>query len=197
VPPPRAAIEPRETQREWTLGERPSRSRGFVGRNVPPPKDGRGDVVVARACRAAIGLGAKLRDFPKAGVDKFPEPSLYTALTARRPPRRDDAPAKLLTDYSVDRRPIILGSVGLRRLFGRPERGTVPVPGCLTGESEERETWTAGVLAGCLFAGGVQPDETSAVLRFRSNTWTITRVIGRVWTSSNVVTMPVSSSHPT
>ena len=55
------------------------------------------------------------------------------------------APAKLLTDTRFDtrtRRPISVGSKELRPLPALGERGH-PVPGCLTSESEERETWTA------------------------------------------------------
>jgi hypothetical protein len=37
------------------------------------------------------------------------------------------------------------------------------VPGCLTGESEERETWTAESLRAASSLGRVRPDETSAV----------------------------------
>ncbi|HEY6257144.1 MAG TPA: hypothetical protein VIY51_15275 [Xanthobacteraceae bacterium] len=39
--------------------------------------------------------------------------------------------------------PILIGSEKLRRPSGLPAGGTVRVPGCLTSESEERETWTA------------------------------------------------------
>ena len=45
--------------------------------------------------------------------------------------------------YSVNRLPIMIGGRGLRRLSGSPEGGAASVPGCLIGESEERETWTA------------------------------------------------------
>src|SRR5260370_36562678 len=46
--------------------------------------------------------------------------------------------------------------------------GTALVPGCLTGESEERETWTAESLRAAspnedLCLRGERPDETSAV----------------------------------
>src|SRR5262249_3913995 len=44
---------------------------------------------------------------------------------------------------SVTRLPIPIGGCGLRRLSGSPEGGIATIPGCLTGESEERETWTA------------------------------------------------------
>src|SRR5262249_24049236 len=43
----------------------------------------------------------------------------------------------------VTRHPISIGGHKLRRLSGSPGGGTALVPGCLTGESEERETWTA------------------------------------------------------
>src|SRR5262249_53192096 len=49
---------------------------------------------------------------------------------------------------------------------GLPEGGTASVPGCLTGESEERETWTAESLRAAFLEGKplrMRPDETSAV----------------------------------
>ena len=101
---PGAAVASRETQSEQGLGAYPPRpARSPAG---PPRGSGEGLAGPAR------GQPLNCVVFPKAGVDKFPDPSLYTALTARRPPRRDGAPAKLLTDYSVDRRPIILGASG-------------------------------------------------------------------------------------
>src|SRR5215467_7685666 len=45
-----------------------------------------------------------------------------------------------------DQPPISVGGVGLRRLSRRSGEGVGLIPGCLTGESEERETWTAGSL---------------------------------------------------
>jgi hypothetical protein len=70
--------------------------------------------------------------------------------------------------YSVTRLPIPIGGRGLRRLSGSPEGGAALVPGCLIGESEERETWTAESLRavpsiGDLSSREVRPDETSAV----------------------------------
>ena len=72
--------------------------------------------------------------------------------------------------------PILIGSERLRRLAGLPAGGAVMVPGCLTSESEERETWTAeslraassngeGFLASqdFLLRAKMRPDETSAV----------------------------------
>ena len=61
---------------------------------------------------------------------------------------------------------------------GNRGEGPLRVPGCLTSESEERETWTAGSLRAALFARGVRPDETSAVLRFRSTYRSWLRAIG-------------------
>ena len=65
---------------------------------------------------------------------------LYTPSHWRAAAWREGAPAKLLTD-SGDRSPTTGRGRGLRRFpgFGR---GSC-TPGCLTGESEERETWTA------------------------------------------------------
>src|SRR5262249_32697955 len=59
--------------------------------------------------------------------------------------RRDGASTKLLTDarwtsFRFDRKR------GLRWLSRATGGGDRLVPGCLTGESEERETWTAGSL---------------------------------------------------
>jgi hypothetical protein len=56
-------------------------------------------------------------------------------------PRCDSAPSKLLID-TVKRLPIGVGGWGFD---GSPacRRRDFRIPGCLTGESEERETWTA------------------------------------------------------
>jgi hypothetical protein len=53
----------------------------------------------------------------------------------------------------VTKLPILIGSVKLRRLSGVPEGGIAMVPGCLTSESEERETWTAESLRAALLRG--------------------------------------------
>ncbi len=76
--------------------------------------------------------------------------------------RRDGAPSKLLTDQS-DPRPISVGGSELRRLSCVPGWGSPRSPGCLTGESEERETWTAESLRAASSKERVRPDETSAV----------------------------------
>jgi hypothetical protein len=79
--------------------------------------------------------------------------------------RRDGAPSKLLTDQCEK------ASDGGRRLGASVvlqigEHGTT-VPGCLTSESEERETWTAESLRAAFRCGSIpdriRPDETSAV----------------------------------
>ena len=65
--------------------------------------------------------------------------------------------------------------------------GTGSVPGCLTGESEERETWTAESLR-AVFSVSIREaaGRDFGGLTFRS-TRKVTRVAWRVWTSSNVV----------
>jgi hypothetical protein len=68
----------------------------------------------------------------------------------------------------VTRLPIPIGGGEVRRLSGISEGGTASVPGCLIGESEERETWTAESLRAAssiedLSSIAVRPDETSAV----------------------------------
>jgi len=95
----------------------------------------------------------------------------YIAPTRRAAARRDGAPAKLLTDNG-DQTPMCFNrGCRLRRLSGLfGERGFA-VPGCLTGESEERETWTAESLRAASSGGSIpgsipaqlRPDETSAV----------------------------------
>jgi hypothetical protein len=66
-------------------------------------------------------------------------------ITANSARRRLGATARLRSSslIVVTRLPITIGGPRLRRLSGSPEGGTALVPGCLTGESEERETWTA------------------------------------------------------
>src|SRR5258707_15660504 len=65
----------------------------------------------------------------------------------RRPPRSTLFPYTTLFRSKL---PILIGSVKLRRLSGVLEGGIVMVPGCLTSESEERETWTAESLRAAL-----------------------------------------------
>ena len=56
--------------------------------------------------------------------------------------RRDDAPAKLLTS-GVTRHPALSEVLGFGGFPALREGGPPWSPGCLTSESEERETWTA------------------------------------------------------
>jgi hypothetical protein len=95
---------------------------------------------------------AKIAGFPalhktrfslREAVDNGSGRSLY------KPPWRAAAlamarPAKPLTVYAVNHpaRPWPCRMCGLRRLRCSPGRGR-QAPGCLTSESEERETWTA------------------------------------------------------
>src|SRR5262245_22689489 len=66
----------------------------------------------------------------------------------------------------VRRLPIAVGGLRLRRPSGLPGVGTARFPGCLIGESEERETWTAESLRAAFARGRNSPngavDETSA-----------------------------------
>jgi hypothetical protein len=128
--------------------------------------------------------------FCAGGVDNFSGRALYTALTARRRPRRDDAPAELLTEtrWISFRSARKLGAW----VFLRKEGGTGTVPGCLTSESEERETWTAESLrAVFLLKERGRPDETRRFNVFGQHAWSRRdashEVARRVWTSSNVV----------
>ena len=79
------------------------------------------------------------------GVDSPPARSLYNSHTARRPPlgamSRLRSTSLIFGDQAFDRDRKRDASTALR-LAGE---GTVSVPGCLTSESEERETWTAKV----------------------------------------------------
>ena len=82
-------------------------------------------------------------------IDRYGAPSAL---------RRDDAPSKLLTDISdmapdSGRRRGV--STALRRTGGRGRS----VPGCLTGESEERETWTAESLRAICSDGSLASKE--------------------------------------
>ena len=79
------------------------------------------------------------------------------------------APAKLLTDTRFIRGPGVRFRSEARNFGGSPGFGerSHPAPGCLTSESEERETWTAESLRAAGLRGETRakrrPDETSAV----------------------------------
>ena len=74
----------------------------------------------------------------------------YITKTRCAAARRNGAPPKLFT-FNGDLPPTLVGGNGF---VGSPAylgRGCLCAPGCLTGESEERETWTAESLrAGCM-----------------------------------------------
>src|ERR1051325_4609269 len=55
-----------------------------------------------------------------------------------------------------DQPPMEVGGLVLRRLPGRSGEGTSAVPGCLTSESEERETWTAESLRTAASDGAIR-----------------------------------------
>ena len=86
------------------------------------------------------------------GVDIRSFESIYSGNSARR---RLGASARLRSsslifgDQASDPKSEVRR---LRRLSGSPEGGTAMVPGCLTGESEERETWTAESLRAAILA---------------------------------------------
>ena len=106
-------------------------------------------------------------------VDSAGGCGLYNPSRRRRPPTRcDDAPSKHPMDRG-NRLSIVIGSLrasAALRFTGERDR---QVPGCLTSESEERETWTAESLRAASsngemlrkrrFFAEVRPDETSAV----------------------------------
>ena len=99
-----------------------------------------------RACRNAPAFHSPhgMENLPISMVDNAVTPRLYTPHNGAPPRfRRDGAPAKLLT-IGVTRRRFRSAAWSFGRLSGRTrERGSPRSPGCLTSESEERETWTA------------------------------------------------------
>ena len=120
---------------------------------------------------------------------------LYSPDMARRPLHGAMARLRSSSLITVTRPPILVGGGRLRRLSGLPGSGDRPVPGCLTGESEERETWTAESLRAASSIERTRPDETSAVLRFRSTPW---RRKSSEWDLvKREVTSRYQSSHPT
>jgi len=67
------------------------------------------------------------------------------------------------------------GVLCLRHSLGEGRRG-FKVPGCLTGESEERETWTAGSLRAAFATGKPYAEMARKRLRrstFQVNTWSL------------------------
>jgi len=105
-------------------------------------------------------------DFLVSGELTAPARHAYiTPHTARRPRYGAMARPRSSSRISVKRLPIVVGSSGLRSFSDFGTKTTVP--GCLTSESEERETWTAESLRAVPEFGAipyrVRPDETSAV----------------------------------
>jgi hypothetical protein len=154
-----------------------------IGRALRPPRRprtteecgrsaalGRVPEALSRPIYRGVDREGRKRQFCAVSVLTRPKANAYIALLRRAAARRDGAPSKLLTDTGGQasdhgRRP--KASTALRVSGG----GNRPVPGCLTGESEERETWTAESLRAASACERVRPDETSAVSRFRSTLW--------------------------
>jgi hypothetical protein len=128
-----------------SAGTRGAEECGWSAARRPLCTSSKLPVLLAKMTVAGLHRSPGFFDSPS--VD-FPAPQrLYNRLirlaaaSARR--RVFEAPHR----YSVTRFPILIGSHKLRRLCLRvlsvPRRVGPPVPRCLTGESEERETWTA------------------------------------------------------
>ena len=81
-----------------------------------------------------------------AAVDKRKARSIYTPFHGAPPASARWRAYEALTEMLANRLPIAIGSAGFDGAPGLRRAGPTPVPGCLTGESEERETWTAGSL---------------------------------------------------
>jgi hypothetical protein len=83
-------------------------------------------------------------NFASSAVDKAKGRSLYSPHDGAPPAfgRGRCCFVKLLTS-GCDQAPVSVGGFELRRLSRQSERGIARFPGCLTSESEERETWTA------------------------------------------------------
>src|SRR5262245_16965835 len=77
--------------------------------------------------------------------------------------------------FEAGQLPITIGSSWLRRSRNLRGDGTTSVPGCLTGESEERETWTAESLRAAFPRGSNPPRDAVGRdfggRRFRSTLW--------------------------
>jgi hypothetical protein len=113
--------------------------QGLSQRSKPP-------ILLAKT--AVAGLHREARFSPSlvltSGAAEIYKPGIrHAAASVRR--RVFEAPHR----YSVTRLPIVIGGPPASTTLGfddppvPPEGGITLVPGCLTGESEERETWTA------------------------------------------------------
>jgi len=142
--------------------------------------------------------------FALAAVDNGAAGSLYK-LPWRAAAWRDGASAKPLTVCAVNHPAMSSGHVGCAGFGGfpftfLPRRGrevkgrrSRKVPGCLTSESEERETWTAESLRAAFAIG--KPFALRSWKRLRRSTFQVNTMIvtvsnhrnGQSGTSSNVV----------
>jgi hypothetical protein len=95
----------------------------------------------------------EVRDFWGSRVDTDPAVRLYKPLGTPSAFRRDGAPAKpslIFGDQASDLDRKYKASTALRLAGGWDHT----VPGCLTSESEERETWTAESLRAAILGDG-------------------------------------------
>jgi hypothetical protein len=136
--PPEPTPSPREKERPRNVAAVRHRNFGPTRGRLP---------VASSALRAPTEPGLILlhcgRNFLAAGELTAPTgPAYIHPYTARRP--RYGAMARLRSSsrINVKRLPMVVGGRGLRPFSKSGEHGTT-VPGCLTSESEERETWTA------------------------------------------------------
>ena len=99
----------------------------------------------------------------------------YKALTRRAAARRDGAPPKLLTFRGWTTSDLGRKFVASTTL-GPAEDGTTIVPGCLTCESEERETWTAESLRAAFRRRSNSPRESGRT-RLRRSTFQVNTLV--------------------
>ena len=107
-------------------------------------------------CAAPIsGVLRSLVRFRQPGVDNALGGGLYTPHTVRR---RLGAMARPRSSSLIfgDQPPIKSRRFGASTALRASGEGTRAVPGCLTSESEERETWTAGSLRTVASGGAIR-----------------------------------------
>ena len=161
---------------EVTPPTAPSRGAEECGRSTaraPLPLASKPPILLAKI--AVVGPHREGWIFPRGVVDMPAGASLYNDYSARR---RLGALARLRSsslifgDKASDPNRRRRTSTALRLTEG----GTASVPGCLIGESEERETWTAESLRAASSIGdlspiAVRPGRDFGGRRFRSTPW--------------------------
>ncbi len=125
--------------------------------------------------QASDGAGVRFR---QPGVDKARTGGLYTPNTGRR---RLGAMARPRSSSLIfgDQPPIKSRRFGASTALRAIRGGGPPVPGCLTSESEERETWTAESLRTAASGGAIHPGG-GRWKRLRRYTFQVNTVITRV-----------------